>query len=62
MVELLQSKRDLIAAACARHSVVRLEAFGSALRDDFVPGKAMSISWWSSSPWNPTRWSMPTSA
>ena len=40
MVEPLQSNRDAIAAACARHSVVRLEAFGSALRDDFVPGQS----------------------
>ena len=40
MVEPLQNKRTDIAAACARHSVVRLEAFGSALRDDFVPGQS----------------------
>ena len=40
MVEPLQSNRDAIAAACARHSVVRLEAFGSALRDDFVSGQS----------------------
>jgi len=40
MVEPLQSNRSAIAAACARHSVVRLEAFGSALRDDFVPGQS----------------------
>jgi len=40
MVESLHSKRDAIAAACARHSVVRLEAFGSTLRDDFDPGRS----------------------
>lgn len=40
MVKSLLSKRDAIAAACARHSVMRLEAFGSALRDDFVPGRS----------------------
>lgn len=40
MVESLHSKRGAIAAACARHSVVRLEAFGSALRDDFDPGRS----------------------
>ena len=40
MIEGLLSKRDAIAAACARHSVARLEAFGSALRDDFVPGQS----------------------
>lgn len=37
MVGLLQSKREAIAKACARHGVARLEAFGSALRDDFKP-------------------------
>lgn len=40
MVKSLQSKRDAIAAACARYSVVRLEAFGSALREDFVAGRS----------------------
>ena len=37
MVGVLQTKRDEIAAACARYGVARLEAFGSALRDDFRP-------------------------
>jgi predicted nucleotidyltransferase len=40
MVEALKSKQEAIAAACGRHSVARLEAFGSALRSDFVPGKS----------------------
>jgi predicted nucleotidyltransferase len=40
MVEALKSKHEAIAAACQRHSVVRLEAFGSALRSDFVPEKS----------------------
>ena len=40
MVESLRSKNDAIAAACARHSVVRLEVFGSAVRDDFVLGRS----------------------
>jgi len=35
MIGLLQSKREAIAAACARHHVARLEVFGSALREDF---------------------------
>ena len=35
MVGLLQSKREAIVEACARHGVARLEVFGSALRDDF---------------------------
>jgi predicted nucleotidyltransferase len=37
MVGVLQTKRDEIAAACARYGVARLEAFGSALRDDYRP-------------------------
>jgi len=30
----------MIAAACARHGVVRLDAFGSALREDFRPDES----------------------
>jgi predicted nucleotidyltransferase len=40
MVGVLEDKRDLIAASCARHGVVRLDVFGSALRDDFRPGES----------------------
>jgi predicted nucleotidyltransferase len=40
MVEVLQRKRDAIAAACTRHGVARLEAFGSALRQYFKPGES----------------------
>jgi len=40
MYEVLRDKHKAIAAACARHSVLRLEAFGSALRDDFVQGRS----------------------
>lgn len=35
MIGLLQSKREAIAAACARYHVAHLEIFGSALREDF---------------------------
>ncbi len=38
MVGVLESKRERIAAACARHGVLRLDAFGSAGRGDFRPG------------------------
>lgn len=38
MIDLLQGKRDAIAAACARHHVARLAVFGSAIRDDFKVG------------------------
>ena len=40
MVDYLQSKSEAIAAACVRHAVLRLDAFGSALRDDFSPGES----------------------
>ena len=40
VTSLLQSKREAIAELCARHGVSRLEAFGSALRDDFRPGES----------------------
>jgi predicted nucleotidyltransferase len=38
MVEVLRSKSTAIAQACARFGVLRLDVFGSALRDDFRPG------------------------
>jgi predicted nucleotidyltransferase len=38
MVGVFESKREQIAAACARHGVLRLDAFGSAVRGDFRPG------------------------
>jgi hypothetical protein len=33
----LESQRETIAAACAKHGVLRLDAFGSAVRGDFRP-------------------------
>ena len=36
MVGLLQSKREAIVDACARHRVARLDVFGSALGNDFT--------------------------
>jgi predicted nucleotidyltransferase len=38
VVSVLQSKREVIAKACARHRVARLEVFGSSLREDFKSG------------------------
>ena len=40
MVEVLQKSHAAIVAACARYNVARLEAFGSALRQDFKPGES----------------------
>jgi len=40
VVEILEDKREAIAELCARHGVVRLDVFGSALRDDHRPGES----------------------
>jgi predicted nucleotidyltransferase len=40
MVDVLSDKRHAIAELCARFGVVRLDAFGSALRGDFRPGES----------------------
>ncbi|MDE2887446.1 MAG: nucleotidyltransferase domain-containing protein [Gemmatimonadota bacterium] len=40
MTEMLQNKLDAITEACERHGVIRLDAFGSALRDEFQPGRS----------------------
>ena len=40
MTSVLEDKLGAIAEACVRHGVVRLDAFGSALRDDFRPGES----------------------
>ena len=40
MVRVLQDKHQPIVELCARFGVVRLDVFGSALRDDFRPGES----------------------
>lgn len=40
MTGILRNKLDAIAEACERHGVIRLDAFGSALRDEFQPGRS----------------------
>ncbi len=35
MIGLLETKREAIGEVCARYGVARLDAFGSALREDF---------------------------
>src|SRR5947209_14717339 len=40
MVHVLQDKHQAIAKLCARFGVVRLDVFGSTLRDDFRPGES----------------------
>ena len=38
MIGVLESQRERIAAACARHGVRRLDAFGTAVHGHFRPG------------------------
>jgi uncharacterized protein len=38
MVAALESKRDAIAALCRRYGVIRMDVFGSAIRDDYRVG------------------------
>ena len=40
IVPMLEERLDAIRATCERFHVVRLDAFGSALRDDFEPGRS----------------------
>ena len=40
MINLPKNKLQAIAQACRRFGVVRLDLFGSALRDDFVPAES----------------------
>ncbi len=40
MVANLEDGLDAIRAACERFHVVRLDVFGSAIRDDFEPGRS----------------------
>ena len=40
MVDVLEVKREAIAALCAKHGVARLDVFGSALGEDFRPGES----------------------
>ncbi len=40
MTDILENKHQAIAQACKRHGVIRLDAFGSALRDDFRPDES----------------------
>lgn len=40
VVDVLRDKQQAIVSLCARFGVVRLDVFGSALRDDFRPGES----------------------
>jgi hypothetical protein len=40
MVEILHEKREAIAALCRKYGVVRMDVFGSAIRDDYRSGES----------------------
>lgn len=40
MVAVLENKRDAIVGLCRKYGVVRMDVFGSALRDDFRDGES----------------------
>lgn len=40
MTRVIEDKRQAIAEICERYGVIRLDAFGSVLRDDFNPGES----------------------
>lgn len=40
MVAIVQDKRDAIIELCHRYGVVRMDVFGSVLREDFRPGES----------------------
>ncbi len=40
MTGILRNKLDAIVEACERHGVIRLDAFGSAIRDEFQSGRS----------------------
>ena len=40
MTAILENKRQAIAQACKHHGVMRLDVFGSALRDDLRPDES----------------------
>ncbi|MHB1324426.1 MAG: nucleotidyltransferase family protein [Coriobacteriia bacterium] len=40
MVAAIEDKREAIAALCRKYGVVRMDVFGSVLRDDYDPGRS----------------------
>jgi uncharacterized protein len=40
MVRVLHDKQQAVSELCTRFGVIRLDVFGSALRDDFRPGES----------------------
>ncbi|MDO8987241.1 MAG: nucleotidyltransferase domain-containing protein [Coriobacteriia bacterium] len=40
MVATIENKREAIVALCRKYDVIRMDVFGSVLRDDYVPGRS----------------------
>lgn len=40
MVALIENRRESIVALCRKYGVVRMDVFGSVLRDDYEPGRS----------------------
>jgi uncharacterized protein len=40
MTAIIEGKREALSALCRKYGVVRMDVFGSALRDDFRPGES----------------------
>lgn len=40
MVATIENRRDAIVSLCRKYGVVRMDVFGSVLRDDFEPGRS----------------------
>ena len=40
MVAVIEDRREAIVALCRKYGVIRMDVFGSALRDDFRPGES----------------------
>ena len=40
MVAVIEERREAIVALCRKYGVIRMDVFGSALRDDFRPGES----------------------
>jgi predicted nucleotidyltransferase len=40
MVAAIENQRDAISALCRKYEVIRMDVFGSVLRDDYEPGRS----------------------
>ena len=40
MVAAIENKREAIVALCRKYGVIRMDVFGSVLREDYEPGRS----------------------